>query len=388
MDNGTHPNTITGVTSWAYHIPMWILVTAGILANLLVIVWRCSRKGAGTHLLSIVIVSLAIADLCFSCHFLLQEVMLAYPVFGSRNPNKTFSLDGMNEKLCLSIAFFAYVSGNVITLMAVAIAIYSVFTFHSCRWATAFIKCFVLLSWIIGFIVGGIITWDFKQHYSFLLKSDFDLEQFSLIVIYGCHGASEHGSALSTYYPIILTTVNAVFSVIVIVLYIYLWRTLGRHFNTDNSGSLEASHFRIRLMIISGLNMLCWWPASVIYWVVMEKNESVYDGSFSPVVSEPSLLIIAAVSVANPIIYTIASKRFFAIARRACKRRLCSRCCNRDRMRLPLLPAGTTEEIDPGCCGMCCRKRVSQQRLFVEIQIPEEATEETEKTGLFTEITE
>lgn len=373
MDNGTSSPTLTGVTSWAYHISMCLLVFAGITGNSLVIAWRCSRKETRRSLISLLIVSLTLADLLFCCHYLLQEVMLVYPVFVSGNRNQTFYLTKTDHQLCVSVAFCAYLSVTVIMLMAVAIALYSLFLVHSCRHGNRLVTSFVLFSWIAGLALGAVAA---EKLYQSLPKSDMDLEQFSLIVVYGCIDYSHQ----MHYFPIIVTTVNAASSVLVTVVYVCLCKTIEKtKVNPSHSESREIAHLRIRLTLISGLNLLCWWPACILYSVAFFKHETVQDGSVSPVVSEPVIIFSAAVSAANPIIYTIASKRFLAVTRHACACCLFRRGHNEEGVRL-LGGQSANGQIHCSCWHLCCRLSPCQ----VKQHEPKPLTEDTDSTGLFT----
>ena len=176
----------TGVTSWSYHISIWILVAAGIIGNALVIVWRCSRKQSRLNLLSVLIVSLAFADLCFCFHFLLQEVMLASAIFGAHNQT-SFSFTSVDNRFCLSIKLLADVSCCAIMLLVLAITLNTFFTFHHCRYGKRFIAGFVCSSWIVSLVTGAVGMWKLKEYTdSHLLNSRMKLGELSIIVIFGC----------------------------------------------------------------------------------------------------------------------------------------------------------------------------------------------------------
>lgn len=119
-----------------------------------------------------------------------------------------------------------------------------------------------------------------------------------------------------------------------------------------------------------------------MYWIVLAKKESVYEGDISPVISEPVLLFIAAVSAVNPVIYTIASKPFLAGVVSVVSALVVSR-----NNRIMTAPAGQfAEQDDSSCCGPCCTLR--RWRPYVQLRIPETLTEETDDTCLFTEESE
>ena len=384
MNNDT--KSIVGVTSLAYHITMWILVIAGLLGNLLVLVWRCLRKESRHSLLSMLIISLAIADLLFSCHFLLEEVMLANPVFVSHQENLTIHISTRDERLCFSVLFLAGVSANAIILTAVAIALATSFCFRLHRYGHRIIILFLVVSWMYCLAFGGLLIWKFRSNYENKATSPLDVNVFSFFVVYGCIGSFPYD--YWNPFPIIITTLNAIGSVVVTVIYIYLWCIIRKHgASFTHSCNQEMTLLRIRLTIISGLNLLCWWPASFLFWFVSAEKRSVSNGSLSPVATEPTLVISAAVSAANPIIYTIASKRFLTAIRRTCVCLLCR--CRRVEL-LPILMPNfqdtTHGEVEASnWASFCCPCQQPSPVAEVLVCHPESVTENTEEASLFSE---
>ena len=383
MTNDT--KSISGVTSFAYHTTMWILVIAGLLGNLFVLVWRCSRKESRHSLLSVLIISLAFADLLFCCHFLLEEAMLANSVFASDRENLTIHVTTLDERLCLGVLFFVGVSCNGIMLTAVAIALATFFSFRFHRYGNRTIIWFLVISWIYCLAFGGLLIWKFRPTYQAMTKPVLDVNTFSLFVVYECT-SSQPDDHWNTF-PIIVTTLNAMASLFVAVIYIYLWCALRKHVHDmsfTRSRKQEMTHFRIRLTIISGLNLLCWWPACFLYWFATADSKSVFTDTLSPVATEPVFAISAAVSVANPIIYTIASKRFFGVARRVCACLLfCRRRTNEEL--LPIVasqhtPHGEVDDWGSFCCRLCPCQRPQDAENH-----PESVTDSTEESSLFPE---
>ena len=378
----TNDTKSIGVTSLAYHTTMWVLVIAGLLGNVMVLVWRCSRKESRHSLLSVLIISLAFADLLFCCHFLLQEVMLANLVFGSNQENVTSNVTTLDKRLCLSTLFLLDVSANAIMLTAVAIALATFFSFRLHRYGNRIVIGFLAISWMYCLAFGGVVV---SSTYQVLTtKRALDVNEFSLFVVYECTGSfrDKNKNPFPIPSPVIITTLNAVCSVVVAVVYIYLWcKIRKRDESFTHSRNHQITHFRIRLTIISGLNLLCWWTGSFLYCYFFIKARSVFHGTLSPVITEPSLLIAAATSAANPIIYTIASKRFFKVARRAC--RFFSWHRNEE-----LLPIFASQHITHGevnswssfCHRLCpCHRPPNAGVLVCH---PESATENTEETIL------
>ena len=373
MALGNRTIDLIGVTSWSYHISMWILVAAGIIGNGLVIVWRCSRKESKLSLLSVLIVSLALADLCFCSHYLLQEVMLASPIFGSHNQT-SFKAD---ERFCLCVKFLANASVCAIMLLVLAITLYAFFTLQQYRCAKPFIAGFVCCSWIVCLVTGAVSTWQLKDSgIGQILNSRMELRQLSLIVVFDCVDADSSRGASSI--TVILTTMNAVSSLVVTVLYACVWIKFRKSaFNLSHSATQEILHFRIRLTVISALSLLCWWPVCIVYWLTVFKDLHVYDGTFTAV-AQPILVFTAATTVANPIIYTLATKRFFKAVGLAWKGYRSRR--NELRLLIPPIMEEAGHQYGLGCRLFSC-----QRKELVVVVHPETATEETDDTSLFTE---
>ena len=170
---------------------------------------------------------------------------------------------------------------------------------------------------------------------------------------------------------------------IVTVLSICLWYEIRKSTGISNClNSQEVSRFRTRLTIISVLNLVCWWPACILFWFASITDVSVKDGTLSPVVAELFFILSVAASVANPIIYTIASKRFYNAASRVCH------CCvfighhNEERLDLPTQVAFQGMESERHRCITCFRLLCCQRRLRWNAEYMEETTEEE---GLFTD---
>ena len=382
MTNSTA--AMQGITSRPFHTSLWILATSGIVGNILVLVWRCWRKETRLKLLSLLIVSLAVADLCFCMHFLLGQASLVDPIFGRRSRNETLPFTNVDKRLCLSIAFFLYLSTNAIMLTVVAISLYSFLSLRTSRYRNRCIILFILLSWMACLCLASLATWDVKRYRLPHFDSRINSDGFSIYVFFYCRNIYPM-SPREDLYPIIITTVNAASSVIVTVLFICLWYKIRKSTRISNSlNSQEVSHFRIRLTIISVLNLMCWWPACILFWYTSFTKKAVHTGTMSPVVVEPFFILSVAVSVANPIIYTIASKRFCTAVSRACH------CCalighhNEEPLRHPLqVPfQGMESERCDGRCITCCRLLCCQRRLRGNAEYMEQATEEE---SLFTD---
>lgn len=400
-DNGTGNRSIVlkhhGITSPIFHVALWIVLSAGIIGNLLVLLWRCLRKESRLQLISLLIVSLAFADLLWCSHFLLQEVMLVYPVFIA-SENETLSFTEKDEQLCLTTSFLGYASCNAIMLTVVAIALYSYLTFSGVRHRNKVISVFVALGWIASMSVAATAVRDFAMYYqdngnSFKSESNLKLERFSAITMLGCLAPNREKFSR---YPLIVTSINAASSIISTFIYVCLWKKVRKKdCGSGSYGNHELKQLQIRLTIIAAMNLLCWWPSCILYWLSYVREESVPNGRLSPHAVEPVFLFTVAVSAANPIIYTMASKRFVRITARCCNS-VC-RQCNEERRIEVYFPyqgnVGRKSHNCHWCCSALCCYRSRFQMLgshhITDLRNPLlSLSEETEETDMFTESTE
>ena len=336
-----------------------------------------------SSLLSVLIVGLAIADLCFCCHHLLQEVILVTPIFG-RGFQKTFTYTSKDAKLCISSTFLGAASYSAIMLTAVAIALYTFFAFHHHGCAKKFISSFVFSSWLACLVAAAVGTWKLRKDRVDFVNSHMELGELSFVAIFGCLKYSPHRH-VHVYITIVLITVNAVSSLLVTVLYTFVWIKLRKTTFSSSHSEQEITRLWIRLTVISVLSVICWWPVYIAYWLTADKEESMYDTTVFPAVWEPVLISTAAVSAANPIIYTLASKRFCMVARLICKR--CGFCRRKSVELLVVLPGAqeTSRQRDRRCCGLSCHLLPCHRKKGVLILNIETLTEETDDTSLFTE---
>ena len=372
--NGTE--SVVGVTGGAYHGVLLFLVSFGIVGNISVIVWRCSVKEARFSLLSVLIVSLATADLLYCIHFLFQEVLLFPIAFSGENGNRTFT--DVDESLCLTSTFMFFLSCNLAVLTAVGIAANTLLILKGNQRSHTLVL-FMVLCWILSFSVAAAATWKLKEFFdknhssSWILSSD----SFSLRIIYGCMG-----DVNMMLFPVIGCSLNAAATVVCIIIYGCVVRTLQKvRFGVENS---ELKVLQVRLSIIVLLNVVCWWPADVLYLYSYTRHKNVFNGELSPRVSEPALLFTALVSAANPVIYTIASRKFF---RCLCQCLFCRRGCCKQRTAQLIEPLIPYDDKDTARCSAFCSKLFSRRKSDFGggLRYVSTETNETEESSLFSE---
>ncbi|XP_062504628.1 uncharacterized protein LOC134181376 [Corticium candelabrum] len=333
MRNMWNSTVLVGSTSVEYHITIWIVATTGMAANALVLLWICWNKRSRSGLLASLIVSLAVANFGLACHFVLQEVMLLSPLFFKAESERlSLPFTKTDEVLCGLVSFLTFVSANAVMFTAVGIAL---FLFLQQQWGLRLLAGFMITAWVACFLFAGVVVWHFRIRASFL-PEQMERDAYSLVVVYACQMASVPSNK-GYRFSIMITAVNAACSLVVGSIYVYILcktrRGKGATVTTENPTNLK-----LRLVVISIMNVICWWPALVLYAIPFATGRSVYNGTFPPHYSEPVLMLVAIVTVANPVLYVIMSRPFATAARRfrrrVCWHCFCMDCCDKERAHL------------------------------------------------------
>ena len=367
-------NSVRGLTSATFHFFVWLFVAAGVIFNVLVMVWRCSRKESRCQLLSILIVSLAVADLLWCSHYLVQEIMLLRVI--SAEKNATFSFTVQDEAFCLTSLFLAFGSCNALMTTAVAIALYTVFTLRGSPRRDAVIYAVMAISWIFSLALATAITID-TSHFSHKLHNmTLTSDAFSLIAMLGCMENEERA-----VFPVIVTSVNAAASVACAFVYGLLVFKLSR--SKATLANTDPKHVQIRLTIITLVNVVVWWPPCIMYWYSHFRQESLFNGKLNVDAVWPVMMFTVIVTSFDPLIYTMVSTRFKSVIClvfvRGCRK-------YRKEARRPLV-LETADEPTCGCraaCRLICqiyRKR----RLTGDAQSVGSTTDETRSSYLFSD---
>ena len=138
--------------------------------------------------------------------------------------NLTIHVTTLDEQLCLGVLFFVGTSSNAIMLTSVAIALATFFSFHLHLYGKQIITWFLVISWICCLGFGGLLVWKLRRSYQATrVKPALDIGRFSLFVVYQCIGSQP--SNQWNPFSIVVTNLNAMASLVVTVIYIYLWNT-------------------------------------------------------------------------------------------------------------------------------------------------------------------
>jgi hypothetical protein len=340
--------SVVGITGGAYHGIMLFLVSFGIVGNTSVIVWRCFLKESRYSLLSALIVSLAAADLLYCMHFLFQEALLFQIVFTGESRNHTFT--DVDESLCLVSTFMTFLSANSAVLTTAGIAANTLLSLKGYQRSRSLVL-YIVFCWAFSLSIATAATLKLRAFFDTAHASSWILssESYSLRIVYGCMGN------FNMIFPVITCSLNAAVTVVCIIIYSCVAHRLEKFRNAVRGSELRA--LQIRLSIIVLLNVICWWTADALYLYSYTRSKNMLNGQLSPKASEPALLFTALVSAVNPIIYTIASTKFY--------RCLCRECYKRRTVQLTdsLIPSEGNDTVAVECCCCCCYKLFRQKEI-------------------------
>jgi hypothetical protein len=333
----------------AFHVPFGILVALGILGNTVALVWNCWRKENRHQLLIVLTSSLAVANLFFSLQYLLQEVIVVQALATGHDNSVTFS--ETDRVVFLSMTFFAYTSCNAIMVTTVAIATYSFLVVRGDPNFNVFTVTivFVVLGWLasIGVAIAAVIEFSARMSLP-IFHSALSVDVFTVTVMVG-HMTPSMDVSL---YPMTVSAVNALASVVCTFFYVSLWRMLRKKFHRHRVLHRDTRQMHVRLFMIVAVNVLGWWPGCIEFLYSYISNKTIMNGRFPVVATIPGFITTAAACAANPIIHTITSNSFLKTVIRTCFKR-----------------KGQQESTERYRCCCCC-KRMAQD--------DEQITEETE----------
>ncbi|XP_062509048.1 uncharacterized protein LOC134185283 [Corticium candelabrum] len=331
----TVDDSISVITSQTFHIFVWLFVVAGVVGNVLVVSWRCSRKESRSQILSILIVSLAVADLVWCCHYLVQEVMMLKVITTAGNRNETISFTIQDTALCLISTFLSFASCNAIMTTAVGIALHTFFTFGGYRRRNVIVYTFLSISWVSSLAMAASATVDINRLTVKHRETAMSLNRFSVTVMVGCMQGRH-------VYPVFVTSVNAAASVVCFVVYSRLLYKL-KTANLDFVNA-ELKHLQIRLTIVVLVNVIIWWPPCILYWYSYFRGKTVFNGKLNLNAVMAIMMSNVLITAIDPLIYTMVSTRFTRMIRRACV----GMCCHGNNERRILIELES--ELDASRC--------------------------------------
>lgn len=368
-------HSIPGATSRTFHIIVWLFVVAGVVSNVLVLIWRCTRKESRFQILSILIVSLAIADLAWCCHYLIQEIMMLKVLAGNGNETLIpFTIP--DTQLCLISTFLSFASCNTVMTTAVGIALHAFFSLGGYRRKNFIVYVFLSISWISSLGLAASATVDMNHLSLNLRKTPLPRNLYSVITMFGCMQDETR-----KFYPVIVTSVNAASSVVCFVVYgcmLYRLRT-----SKLNFANTELKHLQIRLTVVVLVNVIVWWPPCITYWYSYVRGATVFNGKLNMDAIMSVMMLNVIVTAIDPLIYTMVSTSFTRVIRHTCIG-MCCRCniTYRDDWQTLIEEESKNDESYCACftrCQLVCRK-------YGGARWSESSTDKTGSSQLFPEV--
>ncbi|XP_062523978.1 uncharacterized protein LOC134198577 isoform X1 [Corticium candelabrum] len=368
-DNDYYYHTSVDVlSSDPFHGIIWMLLSLGIIGNILVVVWRLAQKrGQRSSPLSILIIMLAVSDFFYCVHLILLQSLVVDVYLEQRKHLSSTTARNM----CMTSAFLSLFSCLTAQWTTFNIAVYSFqamseFCSRCCcslvrkRNLVITIICQVLInvviivSYTIGFYIYvfrsdidamfGLIFQDFDKYVNTVSS-----KRVSIAEIFGrCAWAQADGVGFcDTYYfnesygpdmqtnggncgdilGSILASLNTVLTMSCAFLYIFLCLKLrARAANLAERSDMHK--LQLRLGVIVFLNTLCWIPVTVLHWITIlgySRNDifSLSNFSWSNDCTAANVLLISIGPAANPLIYTFTGKNFLLSIRNSFRRMKC-----------------------------------------------------------------
>ena len=314
--NGSHLG-LPGVTSVSFHVTLWTLSLLGIIGNTLVVIWRCyQRNDSRLHLVSLLIVNLAISDVLFCTQFVLREAMLMSPIFHDSH-NSSYSFTETDSRICMASLFLFYLSCSCIVITTVAIALHTFLSVDERSWKKPIVVTVVAAGWIFSLTLAGVASqYMDKELNAYYSTPDKSAEMFSLIVVYGCMGDRVK------IFPVVISLLTVVSCMLCCFLYIGFCIKFRRLSNRLGGSEMQEGVRRsftvlqIRFALVVVLNLACWVPPFGLYWNSYFTNRTAFRGTLNPETPQPAFIFVLIVSAVNPMIYTVSCSSYIRLLKR------------------------------------------------------------------------
>ena len=340
-----------------------MLLSLGIIGNILVVVWRLAQKrDQRSSPVSILIIMLAVSDFFYCVHLILIQSLVVDVYLDQRKHLSRITARNM----CMTSAFLSSFSCLTAQWATFNIAVYSFqamseFCSRCCcslvrkRNLVITIICQVLInvviivSYTIGFCI-YVFRSDIDVMFGVRLQYfDKDIyivssNRVSIAEIFGrCAWAQADVFGFYDVYNITvvrghdrqktvfdvgsranvigssMASLNTVLTMSCAFLYLFLCLKLrARAANLEERSDMHK--LQLRLGVIVFLNTLCWIPVTVLHWMTHSLLDSYSWANDSTVAN---VLLISISPAANPLIYTFTGKNFLLSIRQFFRRMKC-----------------------------------------------------------------
>ena len=366
------------LASDVFHVVVWMLLSIGIIGNILVVMWRfVQKRDQRSSPLSILIIMLAVSDFLYCVHLLLLESLVTESHPAQQQQWKQVS----TRHACIASSVLSCVSCLTAQLATFNIAVYLIQAINgwcSRCYCSLVRKRVVVITVIcqVVFVVASILSVLTVFHYfrlQFLfVPLEFDVSWIDnasysrreqITEIFGrcalvqscsfgfCVKSTEtvsHGNSTivtndldgmpcavevdsSQYLGAAVSSLCTLLTLSSVVLYLIVCLTVGRRASRRNLTRTSDMHkFQWRLSVIVLINIACWIPTTALHWSGIFAVPSIAQGDPTPTASRlldnttaASLLLISISPVVNPLIYTFTGNNFLHSIRKFCRRMKC-----------------------------------------------------------------
>ena len=363
-----------------------MLLSIGIIGNILVVVWRLTQKrDQRSSPISILIIMLAVSDFFYCVHLILLESLVL-----DVNLNQTKHLSPISARnMCMTSALLSWFTCLTAQWATFNIALYSFqaiseFCSRCCcslvhkRSLVITIICQVLINVVMIVVYITVLL----NYYFHGIDKLFDLQlqdydkntnndvssnwtevtlnsrRERIAQIFGrCAWAQSNGFSYchndtlfthnnhtkifdesdcyaldktfaldSTSAALLIGSIvpflGTVLTLTCAILYICFWITL-RARAANLTGRSDMHKLRWRLSVIVLLNTLCWIPVAIIHWISFPEIISEGNYEWNNNITAATVLLISISPAVNPLIYTFTGKNFLHSIRKFCRGMKC-----------------------------------------------------------------
>ena len=403
------------LSSLPFHVTLWVLLTMGIIGNILVVLWRLSQKrDHRSSTLSMLIIFLAVSDFLYCLHLLLLEGVVA-KAFSANTPAHILP-ESSTATICGVSGSLSILSCSLALWITLDIAIYAVLSIGEtnccCSLGTKGQLCTTILCQCLFTTIPILIisisyplndmfhspyykSWeafyDDNRENTTIRSRDVQISDF----ISTCAFVQSTGVHFLANYTFVddldvrcrgnidysiqilggcLLSINTFLVLACTVLYLQVCRKMrARNLQTSQPWRSDEQRPQRRLSVIVLVNTVCWLPATVIHWwsfleIFIGDGNCIFFSTSAAV----NMLLISISPAVNPLIYTLAGRNFLQSIRSCFRRLKChvSLRCSRDNRRDDPYPITGVDR----CTCIPCIKCVRRWEDFDTVSWPSEET--------------
>ena len=282
---------------------VWLICTALIiLGNVIVIVWRCTRRRESRNgIPSILIINLALTDLLLGIDMLLHYLFIRLSCTLLPLPRTDSELSRTLAVICNLVGAFQEMSMTLSGMITATIAFYyTAATFGlccHCHCSRKIIVIFLAMEWIVAITVGVLVRFPFSDFIGRSFQNQV-LSPLWCTMAYDFllpFSVKHVVSKISLFLCWIISVVILILLVFAALAYICILAKFCRA--PASSQAVTVKGLGIRLIIIAFLTLVCW---SAFALLMIINNDTAYT----------ALVVLSVGAISNPLVFTIFSKPF------------------------------------------------------------------------------